>query len=228
VPAVPIVTGALCPSQATPCRVRITVARDRAFTFYYEDNLDLLQAWGAELTTFSPLEDEDLPAGTQGVYIGGGFPEIFAAELAANRSLHGALSRAAGRHVPIYAECGGLMYLGQTLEDGEGHRFSMAGLAPFRSSMRSRQLVMGYRTVTSLRPTPILAAGTQLRGHEFHYSTLTRPVPGSTAAYALEGPTARREGFAHDSLLASYIHVHFGTDPAIAPRFVAACALGDA
>src|SRR5205807_2514184 len=112
---------------------RIAVARDRAFSFYYEDNLDLLRAWGAELVDFSPLADRALPAGTSGVYIGGGFPELFAAELAGNTPMLSSLRKAAGSGMPVYAECGGLMYLGKGLSDQEGGVHEMAGLVPVRS-----------------------------------------------------------------------------------------------
>jgi len=213
----------LFPVRPVAPNVRIAVASDRAFNFYYQDNLDLLEAWGACLMPFSPLADEVLPDGTQGIYIGGGFPEMFAAELGENTAMHRSLRAAVARGVPIYGECGGLMYMGRTLNDIRGNDCPMAGLAPFASTMRELRLTMGYRTGTTLRSSPILPRNTRVRGHEFHYSTLSDPVDDTTAAYSLDGGLPNFEGYAAGNVLASYIHMHFATDPSIAPRFVGMC-----
>ncbi len=214
----------LFPLDPPPVRARIAVARDRAFNFYYEDSLDLLAAWGAELAPFSPLLDQCLPVGTQGLYLGGGFPELFAAELAENQPMHAALRRAAEAGLPIYGECGGLMYLGRLLRDFSGRRHTMVGLVPISSAMQRERVTVGYRMATALRRTPLLEPGMQVVGHEFHYSQLEAPVDEQHAAYRLTERGGAAEGFARGNVVVSYLHVHFGSDPAMARRFVAACA----
>lgn len=214
----------LFPATPQPRRTGIAIALDRAFSFYYQDSLDLLQAWGAELLPFSPIHDAALPAGTHGIYLGGGFPEVYAAELAANRAMQRAIRRAARRGIPLYAECGGLMYLGQSITDFQGHTYPMVGLIPLASSMQQRRPTLGYRTVRARWPTPVLAAGQSVRGHEFHWSTLDREPPAKTAPYDVLDQPGRVEGYARGSLLASYIHLHFGADPTLAPSFVQSCA----
>jgi len=212
------------PTEPRPRQAVIALAEDRAFSFYYPDSLDLLRAWGAELVPFSPLRDLALPRGTQGVYLGGGFPEVFAEQLAANRPLHHALRRAAGAGLPIYGECGGLMYLGRTLTDFRATAHRMVGLAPLDSRMEQGKVTVGYRTATALRATPLLPAGATITGHEFHYSRLTEPPPQAAAAYQITEPRASTEGYAAGNVLASYVHLHFGTDPGMAGRFITACA----
>lgn len=213
------------PSEPPRVRARIAVARDRAFSFYYEDSLEILTAWGADLLPFSPLADPALPEGAQGVYLGGGFPELFAAQLAENLPMHAALRGAAAAGRPIYGECGGLMYLGESLRDFAGHRHPMVGLVPIASAMQRQRVTVGYRTATALRRTPLLEPGMRVVGHEFHYSQPETPVSEAQAAYRLAERPDEPEGFIAGQVLASYIHVHFGTDPAMARRFVAACAV---
>jgi cobyrinic acid a,c-diamide synthase len=200
------------------------VARDRAFTFYYEDSLALLEETGAEIVSFSPLRDEQLPTGTQGIYIGGGFPELFAEELSANEPMRLAVQRAHRWRLPIYGECGGLMYLGSTLTDREHNKWPMVGIVPTESELRSERVTVGYRTVTAVRDSPLMPAGSTTVGHEFHYSELSRPVGVGTAAYRVAERDGALEGFAQANLLASYVHLHFGTDHRVAQRFVEACA----
>jgi len=210
----------LFPSEPIAPHVRIAVARDAAFSFYYEDNLDLLRAWGGEVVEFSPLENEGLPPETSGIYIGGGFPELFAAQLAGNLPLVGAIRSAAAAGMPIYAECGGLMYVGEGISDAEGRRQEMLGLVPAESNMQDSRLSLGYRELRALGPSAVLDAGAVARAHEFHYSRLdSEPAPGE-AAYAVNGE-GRLDGYRRGSVLASYMHLHFGSSPAIAPRFVA-------
>ena len=221
-PPLPASEGSgLFPDKPCPQMVRIAVARDRAFSFYYEDNLDLLRAWGAEVVEFSPLADAALPAGTAGVYIGGGFPELFAAELAANLPLHAALRGAAASGMPIYAECGGLMYLGEGLTDQSGASHPMAGLIPARSRVHDGRLNLGYRELRALRDSPVRAAGDTVRAHEFHWSVLEQALPAATSGYAVTSEAGRPDGYAAGSVLASYMHLHFAADPGIAPRFAA-------
>ena len=210
----------LFPPEPQPVRARVAVAVDRAFSFYYQDSLDLLEAWGAEIAPFSPLADAALPAGSGAVYVGGGFPELYAAELAANGPMKAALREAARRGVPVYGECGGLMYLGTCLTDGEGREHAMAGLAPLRTSMAGARLTLGYRTVRALRDGPVLRAGETAPGHEFHWSRPEGEPTADRAAYALEDRGGAPEGYQRGNVLASYVHLHLGSRPGMAARFV--------
>ena len=214
-------------SKVSSIVCRIAVARDEAFNFYYEDNLDLLREAGAELAFFSPLADTTLPAGCRGLYIGGGFPEVYADRLAANVALRGELAAAIAAGLPTYAECGGLMYLTQSITDLAGRTHPMVGALPGRSAMTGR-LTLGYREVTTLAGTPLAPAGITLRGHEFHYSDWIEQPADLPAAYRVARPDApaRLEGYAAGNLLASYIHLHWGAAPELAARFVAACCDG--
>ncbi|MBI2911518.1 MAG: cobyrinic acid a,c-diamide synthase, partial [Chloroflexi bacterium] len=217
-------TGSLFPSEPLPPRVRIAVAMDQAFGFYYQDSLDLLSAWGAEIVPFSPLADGDLPGGLDGLYVGGGFPEVFAADLAANRRFRRQVRAAAAAGMPMYAECGGLMYLCRSIVDFDGRPHPMVGLLPARSRMQRQRLRMGYATLRARRDTPLLRQGEEVRAHEFHWSVLDRDLPVETAAYAVADQGERAEGLATGNLLASYMHLHFAARPDLAPRFVSACA----
>lgn len=213
----------LFPTEAIAVQTRIAVAQDEAFSFYYQDNLDLLRAWGADLVPFSPLHDQALPAGANGIYLGGGFPELYAAPLSNNQAMQAAIRQAARRGLPLYAECGGLMYLCEGIVDATGGRHPMIGLVPGWSAIDKPRLSIGYRTGVARRGSLLLAPGEPVRGHEFHWSNLQVKTPESQAAYALDGEPARLEGYAAGNVLASYLHVHFGSDPQLAPRFVAAC-----
>jgi cobyrinic acid a,c-diamide synthase len=224
----PLIHPVVPPAAEAPvAHARIAVARDRAFSFYYEDSLDVLRATGAQLLDFSPLTETALPAGTQGIYVGGGFPELFAAELSANAGMRDALRSAQRAGRPIYGECGGLMYLGGTLTDREGSTWPMVGLVPYDSHLGSERVAVGYRTVAAAHDSPLLRAGDATVGHEFHYSRLTQPVRENTAAYRVAERANSPEGFAAGNVLASYVHLHFGTDPGMAARFVTACAACD-
>jgi cobyrinic acid a,c-diamide synthase len=207
--------------------VRIAVARDEAFCFYYEDNLDLLRAAGAEIVTFSPLRAAALPENVQGIYLGGGYPELYAAQLAQNTPILNAIRASYAAGMPIYAECGGLMALVERLIDLQGQAHVLAGIIPGTARMQQR-LTMGYRLVTAQRDTPLLCAGEQTRGHEFHYSDWDHAgIAPDDFAYQIaprEGEERRLEGFARGNLLASYVHLHFAAHPVMATRFVQACA----
>jgi cobyrinic acid a,c-diamide synthase len=186
---------------------RVAIASGPAFDFVYRDNLEALEAAGAELLSFDPLT-ESLPAGAQALYAGGGFPEVFAEALAANRS------RLAD--VVIWAECGGLLWLARSLD---GH--PLAAVVDAEARMTTR-LTLGYRRAMATVDTPLVAAGGELRGHEFHYSTV-EPAGDALVLHGRNGSAPG--GFAHSRLLASYLHVHLGGDPSPASRFVRA-ALG--
>ncbi len=218
---------AAAPAKREP--VRLGVARDRAFCFYYEENLRRLAEAGAELVYFSPLADSALPPGMDGLYLGGGYPELFAETLAANAGLRREIAERGRDGLPIYAECGGMMYLGRELFDLEGRSWPMAGLLPMATRMLPRLRTLGYREATFTRDTPLGPVGARARGHEFHYSEICAlsPTPDlEPLAYAVGG----REGALTDchallmkNVLASYVHLHFGSNPALAPALVARC-----
>lgn len=212
----------LFPESPVKPVVRLGVARDRAFSFYYQDNLDLLEAWGAEIVPFSPIDDTSLPEDISGLYFGGGFPELYAVELAANTGLMTEITKVFDTGMPIYAECGGYMYLGETIGDFENNEYRMTGILPIRAQIQSPRLSLGYRTVTALEDNPLLKKGTAVRGHEFHWSTLTAGEEKANA-WSVEEKGGFIEGFKLNNLLASYIHIHFGSDPQLAPNFVESC-----
>ena len=218
-------SSGLFPCAPQSRRARIAVAQDEAFSFYYHDSLDLLAAWGAELVPFSPLRDGALPEQIDGVYLGGGFPELFAIELAVNAPMLASIRQAAGAGLPVYAECGGLMYLQESLTDADGRRHRMAGIVPGESTLVGKRLTLGYREVRARQDTPLARAGQQLRGHEFHWSICDAPGPG-TAAYDVLGGAARVEGYVSANVLASYVHLHFASDAGLARRFVESCIRG--
>lgn len=215
----------LFPERPVTTRARIALALDEACSFYYEDSLDLLRAWGAEIVPFSPLRDAALPEGAGAIYIGGGFPELHAAALSANSPMREAIRAAAEAGTPIYAECGGLMYLSEGIVDFDGARHAMVGFVPGWSVMRTRKMSLGYREVTARADMPHLRAGDVARGHEFHWSVMERPLPVATAAYTVDGDPPALEGYARGSVVASYCHLHFASNPRIAPTFVEAAAL---
>ena len=217
-------TRTLFPAVPVTPQAAIAVAMDQAFNFYYPDALDLLTAWGAEVVPFSLLEDATLPPNASGVYIGGGFPEMFAAPLADNVGMRASIRAAAERGLPIYAECGGLMYLGQGIEDLEGRYYAMAGVFPGRSVIKGGRLTLGYRTVRAMQRNCLLAAGETVRGHEFHFSSLQDVTAAVPPAYEVLDQPGRREGFVMQNVLASYIHIHLGSKASLAPHFVATCA----
>ncbi len=220
----PITAGS---TKALPrsSRVRIGVAHDAAFCFYYRDNLALLEAAGAELVYWSPLSDTALPS-VDGLYLGGGYPELHGAALGANKTMLETVRAFAGAGRPIYAECGGLMYLADALEDLDGATHAMVGLLPAAVRMRPRRLSLGYTEVTLQGDSPLGGAGTAARGHEFHYSSLD-PVPASIPrVYRLRRRRGeeRDEGYRIGNALLSYVHLHFASNPEVARHFVAACA----
>lgn len=220
----PEIAPTVFPLEPRPCRTRVAVAQDKAFNFYYQDSLDLLEAWGAELVHFSPLDDSALPDDIGGIYIGGGFPELFVRELAANTAMMQAIRDSHSQGQKIYAECGGLMYLGEALTDFDGQEHPMVGLIPAKSSMSKGRLTLGYREVEALADGVLLAKGDRVRGHEFHWSVADSPASPEQATYTVRSQDGRVEGFRRGSLWASYIHVHLGSRPEMARRFVEECA----
>lgn len=209
--------------------VRIGIARDRAFHFYYQDNLDALAERGVVWIPFSPLEDPGLPSGLDALYIGGGYPEEHAPALSANRRLHEDVRRFAASGKPVYAECGGLMFLTAGIETRAGDKHPMVGLLPAWTRMLDRLKTLGYVEVELTRPSLMGPPGTTLRGHEFHYSELIRePVEaeGWDRAYQLKRRQQERrdrEGFQRNRILASYVHLHWASRPGAAGAFIQSC-----
>jgi cobyrinic acid a,c-diamide synthase len=222
-PPLPVVDDDPFAAHALTVRAMIAIARDAAFNFLYEDNLDLLRAAGAEIAFFSPLHDRALPRGTQAIYLCGGFPEIYAAELAANETLRAEIRAAHHAGVPIYAECGGLMYLTEEIADAQNVAHPMVGLLPGRSALTGR-LTLGYRTVRAPRDNWLWRAGETTRGHEFHYSVWNNRPPDTLPAYEILPsefrPATRADGAQRDRLVASYVHIHFLARPELATRMV--------
>jgi cobyrinic acid a,c-diamide synthase len=214
------------PLAPGPSTVRLGVARDPAFCFYYEENLELLGQFGAELVPFSPLTDRELPANLHGVYLGGGYPELYAAQLAANAGMRRSLAAQAAAGLPIYAECGGLMYLSREIEDLEDRRHPMAGVLPLRVRMLPKLKALGYREITLAGPGLLGPTGTKARGHEFHYSEIAGELGDLPRLYritARQGQEAAPEGYAVNNVLASYVHLHFGSNPEVARHLVESC-----
>jgi cobyrinic acid a,c-diamide synthase len=209
-------------SDSKKKKIRIGVAQDEAFSFYYPENLEALEEAGAEIACFSPLNDRSLPEDLSGLYLGGGYPEVYAARLEENRGLRAEIRRAIEGGLPTYAECGGLMYLTEAIETLDGKRFEMAGVLPDRARMLPKRKALGYAEVRLLDNDLLGAAGTFLRGHEFHYSELVAGLPGLTRRYEVQSRSgaSRKEGFSLHRLLASYIHLRFDSAPNAAERFV--------
>jgi len=214
------------PALATRCR--IGVALDAAFHFYYDDNLRRLEQLGAELVRFSPIGDGQLPA-VDGLYLGGGYPEVHAEALAANRAMRAQIAAFAAGGGPIYAECGGLMYLAREIQTLDGQRHPMVGVIPGRAEMQPKLAALGYVEVETQAPSVLGGAGLRFRGHQFRYSELRldEAGPGVAHAYTLRrrrGGEVQAEGYQVGATLASYVHAHWASNPLAARGFVAACA----
>ncbi|MGW7430571.1 cobyrinate a,c-diamide synthase [Streptomyces sp. NPDC054861] len=200
-------------------RPRVAVAGGAAFTFSYAEHAELLRAAGAEVVTFDPLRDEALPEGASGLVIGGGFPEMYGAELSANEPLRAAVAELARSGAPVAAECAGLLYLARSL-DGK----PMCGVLDADARM-SERLTLGYRDAVAISDSPLAANGARMRGHEFH-RTVIEPGAGERPAWGLRQPERRVEGFVRGGVHASYVHTHWAGAPAAAVRFVEHCANG--
>ncbi|MCQ4213719.1 cobyrinate a,c-diamide synthase [Streptomyces longispororuber] len=199
-----------------PTNPVVAVAAGAAFTFSYTEHTELLRAAGAEVAPFDPLHDESLPEGTAGLVIGGGFPEVYAPELSANERLRKQVAELAAGGAPVVAECAGLLYLARSL-DGR----PMCGVLDADATMTGR-LTLGYRDAVALTDSPLAAAGTRLRGHEFHRTAL-EPGAGPTPAWGMRLPARRVEGFVQEGVHASYLHTHWAALPGIARRLVEWC-----
>lgn len=213
--------------EPLPAALRLAVARDAAFCFLYDDNLRLLREAGIEPVEFSPLNDRDLPVDISGVYLPGGYPELYADRLAANEPMKSAIRSAVDTGMPVYAECGGLIYLTRGVRgvDGTGALREFIGVFPVSCRMLPRRKALGYREVELTGTTIIGAAGTVARGHEFHYSEISGTPEGIEQIYRVrrQGIDLGREGYRYRNCLASYIHLHFGSNPVLALSLAAAC-----
>ena len=211
--------------KASQSGLRLGVARDEAFCFYYQDNLDLLAHFGADLCLFSPVRDARLPYDLSGLYLGGGYPELFARQLAENHSLKKEILAAAQGEMPIFAECGGFMYLTRSIEV-EGKDYPMVGLYPFRTRMLHRRKALGYREVAFKKNSLLGPKGLRARGHEFHYSELINGTGEIAYLYQVsnrKGMAVGPDGFISFNTLGGYIHFHFGSNPEMAANFVESC-----
>jgi cobyrinic acid a,c-diamide synthase len=215
--------------EQVPVQARIGVARDKAFCFYYEDNFDLLRAAGAELVFFSPLEDRCLPEGLDGLYLGGGYPELYARELSGNLTMRQAVYDWAESGRPLYAECGGFMYLTEGIVGDAGEELPMAGVFPVTARMQKKRASLGYREARLEADCFFGPAGTVLRGHEFHYSAIGEMPSHIARIYAVNSSVngdENREGYRYKNVLGGYLHLHFGFNPGMAVEFVRACRQG--
>ena len=215
--------------EQLPVQARIGVARDRAFCFYYEDNFDLLRAAGAELVFFSPLADRQLPEGLDGLYLGGGYPELYARELSGNLTMRQAIYDWAESGKMLYAECGGFMYLSEGIAGDDLGVLPMAGVFPVTARMQKKRAGLGYREVRLEADCFFGPAGAVLRGHEFHYSVIDEMPAHIARIYAVNSrgnSDASREGYRYKNVLGGYLHLHFGFNPQMAGEFVRACRQG--
>jgi cobyrinic acid a,c-diamide synthase len=223
-------TGMMDKREAAPAlrsgqtHVRIGVARDKAFSFYYEDNFDLLREHGAEIVSFSPLDDAELPLNLDALYLGGGYPELYADGLSRNASMLAGVRAFVEQGKPVYAECGGMIYLGQSLTTLDGHSYTMAGVLPVEFEMTKQLVNFGYVEVIFVEDCLLGEKGTKMRGHSFHCSRV-RSGSATPAAYRLKYSLSGREeseGFHTLNVLASYVHLHFRGNPSLAASLVSA------
>jgi cobyrinic acid a,c-diamide synthase len=208
-----------------PCsgkpRVRIGVARDRAFSFYYEDNFDLLRKCGAETVFFSPLTDAHLPPDLDGLYLGGGYPELYGDTLSSNQQMFADIRSWAQSGKPLYAECGGFVYLGRSLATLDGKVLPMSAVLPLEFEMTPHLVQFGYADVEFAADCLLGQKGTALRGHSFHCSRLrSGNLPTVYQVHYSLSRHSEPEGFTHKNVLASYIHLHFSGNPEVASAFV--------
>ena len=212
--------------EKSEAKVRIAAAKDEAFSFYYPESLRELERAGAEIVFFSPLHDKELPH-ADGLIFGGGFPEMFAEELSSNTSMKMAISDAALKNMPIYAECGGFMYLTQSITDFDGIKHEMVGIVPASCQMNGKLRTVGYVEAEALDDNVICKKGTLIRGHEFHFSSSV-PDDKDTFPHSFLFRKTRtgeeyKAGYAKDSILASYLHMHLAGNPQLARNFVLNC-----
>jgi len=206
------------PSQ----NICIAVAKDAAFNFYYEENLNLLRAKGAELQFFSPLANEPVPADADGLYIGGGFPEEFADILAKNSNAKQSIREAVAKGLPTLAECGGFMYLTEAITNSNGDRYDMVGVIPGEVAMQTKLAALGYREIFGTQHNFLIGTDEEAKGHEFHYSKYSGSH--NTPAYETKGRFGnKQEGYQAGNLVAGYTHFHFVSNPKLVDNWLTAC-----
>ncbi|MTI82049.1 MAG: cobyrinate a,c-diamide synthase [Firmicutes bacterium] len=204
--------------------VRLAVARDEAFNFYYQDSLDYLEELGAELVYFSPIKDKTLPQ-ADGIILGGGFPEVFLPDLSSNYLIKNAVKDFVMQGKPVYAECGGFMYLCETISDMDGKTYPGVGLVPGEVEMKNRLSALGYVNGTIQNNCLLGEKGDRIKGHEFHWS-ITSGIPEDISAYSLKGgrgQDGRLDGFTRDNVFCSYVHIHWRGNPNAARSFLMKC-----
>jgi len=207
-------------------KVRIAYAYDNAFHFYYQDTFDLLSARGAEFIPFSPLHDNTLPDAIDGVYLGGGYPEVYAHELSENSAMLSAIRSFADSGKVVFAECGGLIYCGKSITDLDNNTWNLSGILPIDTKMNSTLQRLGYCTIKLRNDCLLGKKGSLLRGHEFHYSSVvnkTQDISENCFDISYCNGNATISGFVKDNILASYVHLHWGSSPETAAAFISAC-----
>lgn len=209
--------------------VKIGMFKDRSFSFYYPENIEALEAEGAEIVSLDALNDEKLPEDLDGLYIGGGFPEMFAKELADNESMRASVKMAAEEGMPIYAECGGLMYLGSDLITSDNNHQPMVGVFDFTLNMQKKPVGLGYSIQKTTADNPYFPEGTEIYGHEFHHSHITTQKDAKSYTYGyvtkrgkglVDTDEGIMDGMVYKNTLATYHHFHSATSPLWAERFV--------
>jgi cobyrinic acid a,c-diamide synthase len=216
-------------TRGSPTRtgeIKIGLARDEAFCFYYPENLRLLREAGAELIPFSPIHEKKLPEGIAGLIFGGGYPELHCRVIAKNKRLLREIKDFGLRGGPIYGECGGFMFLMNQIRDLKGKAYSMVGLFPMEAVMEHRLKSLGYREIVTNEPSLLGPSGTTVRGHEFHYSSVNNKGSVTAPIYKMTDRKASskgEEGFLRNNVLGSYVHLHWGSNPDVAKHFVDFC-----
>lgn len=203
--------------------IKIAVAKDAAFNFYYPENLEILQSYGAEIVYFSPLADEPVPADIDGLYIGGGFPEEFARELSQNQRVKASIKEAIEQGLPTLAECGGFMYLTESIETTQKAIYEMVGIISGEVKMQSKRAALGYREISGRKGNILIGEHQKARGHEFHYSTFHTEAD-IQYAYETKGMRGTKiEGYLKHNLVAGYTHFHFASCPDMVENWINYC-----
>ncbi len=216
------------PEQIDTPKIKLAVADDEAFHFAYPDNIQALESAGAEIIRFSPLKDSSLPENIDALYIPGGYPELFAKELSENKSMLTSLSDFAAAGNAVYAECGGLMYLGEKIETADG-AYELCAVAPLSTQMLEKRKMLGYTEVTLNTDSHFGSKGTVIRGHEFHYSEITSDSLEENGWKEIYDTTRRRgtisstEGYFKENILVSYVHLHWASKSDLARSFINFC-----
>ncbi|WP_404407934.1 cobyrinate a,c-diamide synthase [Jeotgalibacillus malaysiensis] len=219
----PVTTESSLFKQWSSINVKVAVAYDQAFNFYYQENLELIESYGAEVIYFSPLKGELLPPEANGLYIGGGFPEQFLKELADHNEVKQSIKDAVENGLPVLAECGGLMYLSASITNIEGETYSMVGVLPGKTKMQFNIAAIGYREITGAPGNKFFMEETKIRGHEFHYSTF-KPHEELPAAYHVSSSFGSgEEGYLYKNVVAGYTHIHFASNPEVLKNFLGEC-----